>query len=50
MKKAKYITFMCGKWVVQIKNKNISRHLDFDEAVKARDEYISKHPELGLKI
>lgn len=50
MKKARYITFMCGKWVVQIKHKNISRHSSLEEAVKARDEYISKHPELELKV
>lgn len=50
MPKAKYITFVCGKWVVRIKNKSISRHSDFAEAVKARDEYISNHPELELKV
>lgn len=49
MPKRRYITFICGKWVVKIKDKYISRHFDFAEAVKARNEYIRQHPELELK-
>ena len=49
MPKARYIYFKCGKYVVEIKHKNIAASKDFAEAVKLRDEYIMQHPELGLK-
>lgn len=46
--KRRYINFHNGFWVVRIKKISISRHKDFNEAVKARDIYIKQHPELIL--
>lgn len=49
MPKARYIYFKCGKYVVEIKNKNIAASKDFAEAVKLRDEYLEKNQDIKLR-
>ena len=50
MPRAKYVYFKNGKYVVEIKHKNVAASKDFAEAVKLRDEYIEQNPELELKV
>lgn len=38
----KYIYFRCGKWSVEVRGKLLGRYLTKEEAIKVRDDYVSK--------
>jgi hypothetical protein len=46
--KRRYIKFHNGYWIVNIKNKSISRHKDINDAARARDKFLQEHPEIKL--
>lgn len=38
----KYIYFRCGKWSVEVRWARLGRYTSKQEAIKVRDEYVSK--------
>lgn len=48
--KKRYIYFKCGKWVVLIKNRAISRHVRLEDAINARNKFIKQYKNNDLRF